>query len=55
MTLPGFESYTIHPHIGGFGWWVCRGEYKKGGGSVIATCRSITEATLIRDSLNLPA
>lgn len=53
--LPGFEPYTVHPELAGAGWWVCRGEYKKGGDSVIATCRELKEAELICNSLNLAA
>ena len=56
MTLPGFEAYTIRPHISGFGWWVCRGEYTKGQPDcIVATCSKLEEAELVCNSLNLSA
>ena len=56
MTLPGFEPYTIHRHLGGFGYWVCRGEYRKGHPDcIVATCTSLDEAVLVMNSLNTAA
>ena len=54
--LPGLEPYTIRQHISGFGWWGCRGEYRKGDPDcIVATCKTLEGAVLVCNSLNVAA